>query len=88
MSDATLKQREPPDRPWSAMAAEWLRENLLFSSWAGILLTLLSIAFIVVAVPPILDWAIFSAVWAATPARRVSARARGRAGPTSPTADR
>ena len=62
MSDATLKQREPPDRPWSAMAAEWLRENL-FSSWASILLTLLSIAFIVVAVPPILDWAIFSAVW-------------------------
>ncbi len=61
MSDASL-QREPPDRPWSALAVEWLREHL-FSSWSNILLTILSIAFIAAVVPPALDWAVFSAVW-------------------------
>ena len=61
MSQA-LPQREPPDRPWAAMALEWMRENL-FSSWLNIALTLLAVAFVVVVVPPIVDWGIISAVW-------------------------
>ncbi|MCC6918645.1 MAG: amino acid ABC transporter permease [Alphaproteobacteria bacterium] len=61
MSDATL-QREPPGRPWRAVAFEWLRDNL-FSSWTSAVLTLLSIAALVTIIPPILDWAIFHAVW-------------------------
>lgn len=61
MSDATL-QREPPGRPWIALAWEWLREHL-FSSWSSALLTVLSIAFLAAIIPPIVDWAIVNAVW-------------------------
>ena len=61
MSQTTVERR-PPDRPWAAMATQWLRENL-FSSVGNVMLTVLAIAFVVVVVPPILDWGIFSAVW-------------------------
>ena len=57
-----LKSRERPDRPYSTVMLEWARENL-FSSISNSLLTVLAIATISVVVPPILDWAIFSAVW-------------------------
>lgn len=54
--------REPPDRPFSALALQWVRENL-FSSITNTILTVVAVAFIAVVVPPILDWAVFSAVW-------------------------
>lgn len=57
-----IAPREPPDRPRAAAAWEWLRENL-FSSWTNALLTILAVAFIAAIVPPILDWAVFNAVW-------------------------
>lgn len=45
----------------------WARANL-FDGWFNSLLTVLILALLVWMVPPLLDWAIFSAVWgAATP---------------------
>jgi general L-amino acid transport system permease protein len=61
MTDQTL-QREPPDRPFLALVWEWLREHLFSSVW-NVLLTILAIAALAAVIPPILDWAIFSAVW-------------------------
>lgn len=40
----------------------WLRESL-FSNWYNSLLTLFSIYLIIMLLPPLLDWAIFSANW-------------------------
>ncbi len=57
--------RAPPDRPFGPLVFDWLRENL-FSSVTNTLLTVLAIAFIYAVVPPILDWAVFSAVWSGT----------------------
>lgn len=52
-----------PDLPPPAMsvgAVAWLRANL-FSSWFNTLLTLLSLYLIWLAVPPVLQWALFDA---------------------------
>lgn len=40
----------------------WLRKNL-FSSLSNTLFTILAVAFLAWALPPLLDWAIFSAAW-------------------------
>lgn len=54
--------QQPPDRPIFDLVTEWIRENL-FSSIPNTLLTLVALGMIWLLVPPILDWAIFSAVW-------------------------
>ena len=51
-----------PPPPSQTGAWLWLRENL-FSGWLNAILTVLAIALIVWAVPGILDWALFDAVW-------------------------
>lgn len=40
----------------------WLRKNL-FSTWLNSLLTLTAMALLLLTLPPILDWALFSANW-------------------------
>ena len=56
----------PPSPPPSAErgAVKWLRENL-FSSILNGVLTVAAIAVIAVAVPALLEWAVFDAVWKA-----------------------
>ncbi len=54
----------PPPR-MSVGVLGWLRANL-FSGWFNTLLTLLAIYLVWKIVPPVLDWAIFSADWAGT----------------------
>jgi general L-amino acid transport system permease protein len=54
----------PPPR-MSVGVLGWLRGNL-FSGWFNTLLTLLAIYLVWKIVPPVLDWAIFSADWAGT----------------------
>jgi general L-amino acid transport system permease protein len=53
-------EEAPPRSGFGPVA--WLQQNL-FSSLGDTLLTLLGVLIIVVAVPPLLDWAFFSAVW-------------------------
>jgi general L-amino acid transport system permease protein len=52
----------PPPKN-SVGVVHWLRENL-FSNWFNTLLTLVSIYLIIRTIPPLLDWAFFSADWA------------------------
>jgi len=51
----------PPARQLGVLG--WLRANL-FSSWLNGLLTLVGLYLIWLVLPPLLDWAIFSADWA------------------------
>lgn len=51
----------PPPKS-SVGAVHWLRENL-FSNWINSILTLVSIYLIYKTIPPLLDWAFFSADW-------------------------
>ncbi|MCP4383530.1 MAG: amino acid ABC transporter permease [Hyphomicrobiales bacterium] len=50
----------PPRRQDGAVA--WLREGF-FSSTGNTILTIVGVLFILLALPPILDWAVFDAVW-------------------------
>jgi len=54
-----------PPPPGSVGPIAWMRENL-FSSWLNAALTLLSLFVVVVIVPPIADWAYFSATFEGT----------------------
>lgn len=56
---------EPPSRSVGAIANEWIRANL-FSSLFNTLLTIFALYIIWLVVPPVLDWAVFSAVWVGT----------------------
>src|SRR5690606_39637625 len=47
-------------------ALQWVKANL-FSSWFNGLLTLVSVAFLVWAVPPAVNWAFINAVWGNQP---------------------
>ncbi len=51
-----------------ARAASWARHNL-FSSWLNTVLTVAAIYFLWLAVPPLLDWAVFDAAWRGTSGR-------------------
>jgi general L-amino acid transport system permease protein len=62
MARPVSPSRVPPDRPFWPMVLEWLRDNL-FSSVFNSLLTVGALALIWLIVPPILNWAIFDAVW-------------------------
>ena len=46
-------------------AAQWTRRNL-FSSWFNGALTVAAVLFLVVTVPPLLDWAVIDAAWTGT----------------------
>ena len=46
----------------------WLRENL-FSSWPNALLTVVTIYLLYLAVPPLLQWAVFDAIWTGNEAK-------------------
>ncbi len=61
----TRKPDLPPPMSVAGPVA-WLRHNL-FASPIDIALTFLSVALIYLIVPPLLDWAIFSATWAFSP---------------------
>jgi general L-amino acid transport system permease protein len=54
------------ETPWMRRAMLWIRHNLLSSPF-NILLTLLSAAFLVWAVPPAVDWLFIKAVWGNQP---------------------
>lgn len=56
-------ERAPPPVPRGPLV--WLRTNL-FSSPLNIALTLLSLGFLYLIVPPLLDWAVFDAAWHGT----------------------
>ena len=58
---------EPPP-PATAGVFGWLRANL-FSSVFNTVLTLIGVAFLAVAVPPVIRWALFDAVWTAGSSR-------------------
>jgi general L-amino acid transport system permease protein len=58
----TQLEAEAPPPSGSRGAVGWLRHNL-FSTWANTLLTLIAVWIIWVIVPPLLDFALFSAVW-------------------------
>jgi general L-amino acid transport system permease protein len=62
VSEAVLPPEPPPLAERGAVA--WFRENL-FSSPFNTIATLLSLAFIAWAVPPLLNWLIFNATWTA-----------------------
>ncbi|HSC84910.1 MAG TPA: amino acid ABC transporter permease [Pseudomonas sp.] len=64
MQTHTFKPDQPPP-PMSVGALAWMRANL-FSNWFNTLLTLLAIYLVWLIVPPILDWAFFSADWSGT----------------------
>lgn len=56
----TLPDRAPPAGTVGILG--WLRQRL-FSSWANTLLTILSLGFLLLILPPLLNWTIFSATW-------------------------
>ncbi|MBB2495701.1 amino acid ABC transporter permease [Aquipseudomonas ullengensis] len=64
MQTHTFKPDLPPP-PLSVGVVAWVRSNL-FSSWANTLLTLVAIYLVWLIVPPILNWAFFSADWHGT----------------------
>ncbi|MFP6849556.1 MAG: amino acid ABC transporter permease [Pseudomonas sp.] len=64
MQTHTFKPDLPPPR-LSVGAVGWLRSNL-FSSVPNTLLTILAAYLVWLMIPPLLDWAIFSADWAGT----------------------
>ncbi|HWA46926.1 MAG TPA: amino acid ABC transporter permease [Dongiaceae bacterium] len=81
MTDETLSappvEERKPDLPPPASVAgpiAWVRDNF-FASPLDIVLTLLSVALIYFVVPPLLDWAIFSATWTYPPEVIVGDRA-------------
>ena len=61
----SVRPGDLPDKP-APQATEgpvaWMRDNLLDSP-ANILLTVLSLGLVLLVVPPVLDWTVFSAVW-------------------------
>jgi general L-amino acid transport system permease protein len=63
VADTMLPDAPPP--PSSIGPIHWARENL-FSSPLNALLTVLSLAVLVIGLPPVLDWAIFKSVWNAS----------------------
>jgi general L-amino acid transport system permease protein len=64
MQTHTFKPDLPPPR-LSVGAVGWLRSNL-FSSVPNTLLTILAAYLVWLMIPPLLDWAIFSADWSGT----------------------
>jgi general L-amino acid transport system permease protein len=58
---------EPPPRAAAGLFG-WLRANL-FSSFSNTVLTVLAVAFIAFAIPPVIRWAVFDAVWSAPNSR-------------------
>ena len=70
MTDATQDLplvAEPPPRAVSGPFG-WLRANL-FSSVSNTILTILAAAFLAVAIPPLIRWALVDAVWSAPNSR-------------------
>lgn len=65
MAKPVSSNRAPPDRAFGPLALQWLRENL-FSSVFNSLLTVGAVALIWLIVPPVLNWAVFDAVWSGT----------------------
>lgn len=65
MSETFVRTHHAPDRmpPDSQIGpVRWMRENL-FSTWFNTFLTVFSICVLVLTLPPLLDWAVFSAVF-------------------------
>jgi general L-amino acid transport system permease protein len=58
----TIAAQAPPRRSTGILG--WLRTNL-FSSVFNSILTLLSVALLVLAIPPIIRWALIDAIWSA-----------------------
>jgi general L-amino acid transport system permease protein len=58
---------EPPPRATVGLFG-WLRSNL-FSSLSNTVLTVLAVAFLAFAIPPVIRWAFFDAVWSAPNSR-------------------
>ena len=56
----------PPELKGSGSAVQWARRNL-FSSPFNTLLTLLCIAFLAWAIPPVTGWLFVNAVWGHQP---------------------
>ncbi|MCL5778939.1 amino acid ABC transporter permease [Limibaculum sp. FT325] len=63
VSSGTIPPSPPPSSEVGAV--HWLRENL-FSGWFNTILTLASIAVVVLLVPPIVEWAFLDSVWNAS----------------------
>jgi len=73
MTDAAVKHApgthpELPPPVTEVGVVGWLRKNL-FSSWGNALLTVISLYLLYLAVPPLIDWAFFSANWQAGTSR-------------------
>ena len=73
MTDQTLSQvsagGDKPDLPPPILVAgpvAWVRDNL-FSSLLNTILTILSLYFLYLALPPLFEWAIFAATWGFAP---------------------
>ena len=68
MSELKTFVPTPPSPPplASAGAVRWLRENL-FSGWLDSALTLLALALLARAVPPLVSWALIHATWTGGP---------------------
>ncbi len=67
MSETFVRTEHAQDRmpPNSQIGAvRWARENL-FSSWFNALLTLAALGLLIVSLPPLVDWALVSAVFSA-----------------------
>jgi len=65
MSDATYAPGTHPDMPPPSMTVGpvgWLRRNM-FSSWLNAALTVLSLSFLILVIPPMLNWAVFDATF-------------------------
>ena len=65
MSETFVRIKHAPERmPPNAQIGmvRWMRENL-FSSWFNAVLTILSTVLLFLTLPPLLDWAVFSAVF-------------------------
>lgn len=60
VSEVRIPPKPPP--PNTTGVIGWIRENL-FDGWLNSVLTLLSLAVIVLLVPPIFEWAVMHGVW-------------------------
>ncbi len=77
VASGTIEPSPPPPATTGAMG--WVRENL-FDGWLNSILTIVSIAAIVLILPPIIDWAFLKGVWNAgslSECREIIAAAHG-----------
>ena len=79
MSETFVRSESSPSLPPPVRRRgilRWVQDNL-FSSWLNSLLTIAAVYLLVLAVPPLLDWALFDAVFDGTSGAACSGAGKG-----------